>query len=71
MQIETYSVLCDACRGRLFDENGVLCWKCSGDGQVLITEHASSHKVWTEAVEKWLRAARSTLHALRGIGVKP
>lgn len=68
MKIESYAVTCDGCQGRMFDENGLLCQKCHGDGQVLINE-LDRERV-KHAIDTWLanaRALRATVARL----VKP
>lgn len=43
VRVPEYSVLCDACHGKMFVES-VLCAKCSGEGRLLVTERrASAH----------------------------
>jgi DnaJ-class molecular chaperone len=32
-----FSVVCDSCHGHLF-RDGVLCWKCNGNGRVLVPD---------------------------------
>ena len=32
-----FSVICDACHGKMFSD-GKLCWKCDGEGRVVIAE---------------------------------
>jgi DnaJ-class molecular chaperone len=40
-RVQEYSVLCDACHGRMFHD-GVLCSKCDGEGRLLIAERRVS-----------------------------
>jgi DnaJ-class molecular chaperone len=40
-RVPEYSVLCDACHGRMFHD-GVLCSKCDGEGRLLIAERRTS-----------------------------
>jgi DnaJ-class molecular chaperone len=37
-----FSVVCDSCHGRMFDD-GVLCFKCHGEGRLLVAEERVTH----------------------------
>lgn len=37
-----FTVVCDSCHGRMF-EDGVLCFKCRGEGRLLVAEERVTH----------------------------
>jgi hypothetical protein len=51
MPEEPYAVICPACHGRMFSK-GVLCWKCCGDGRILIVPRGPA---WPIRLRRWLR----------------
>jgi DnaJ-class molecular chaperone len=55
MRIETYTVRCDACRGRGY-EGYTICPKCEGNGQVVIVDERHTLRA---AVGEFLADVRS------------
>ena len=64
-RFNSYAVRCDRCDGRLFDDNGILCPKCGGDGRILITETEERRTV-KEVLRNYCARARAYRAALGG-----
>jgi hypothetical protein len=66
MNIENYSVLCDACSGRGYTDY-ILCDKCEGNGSIVVPDERRTLAAAMDSYVKWARGFRA---ALKGIGLK-
>jgi DnaJ-class molecular chaperone len=64
MKIEVYSCLCDACHGRGFDDNHVLCPKCNATGAVLIPEEKRTLQAAIDNYKHWAAGFRAAVRKL-------
>ena len=64
MKIESYSVLCDACSGRGFDDTQLLCEKCLGSGAVIVPDGKRTLQAAIDSYHKWASGFRAAVRRL-------
>lgn len=58
MKMETYSVICDGCDGRGYNEH-ILCLKCDGNGQVVVPDEKRTVAAALDNYRKWASSFRA------------
>lgn len=66
LKIESYSVICDACNGRGYDDAYVLCEKCQANGQIVVPDEKRTLQAALDGYRKWAAGFRAAVRPWMG-----